>query len=50
VWDWEVGSFLNDGRQVDGFWPLVEVIAAVEVDLLPGDRRDLLKQDSARHI
>jgi hypothetical protein len=47
VWDWEVGSFLNDGRQVNGCWPLVEVIAAVEVDLLPSDRRDLLKHGSA---
>ena len=50
MWDWDVGQFLNERRQIDAFWSLAERIAAVEVDMLPSDRRDLLKCDSALHL
>jgi hypothetical protein len=50
VWDWGVAQFLNKPRQVDGFWSLAKLIAAVEVDMLPSDRRDLLKCGSALRV
>jgi hypothetical protein len=45
-----VAQLLNERRQVDGFWSRAELIAAVEVDMLPSDRRDLLKCGSALRV
>jgi hypothetical protein len=34
---------LNDLVHINELWALAELIAAVEIDMLPGDRRDLLE-------
>ena len=36
--DWDLVQFLDQRRQVDGLRCFTELIAAVEIDMLPGDR------------
>ena len=36
--DWDLVQFLDERRQVDGLRCFTELIAAVEIDMLPGDR------------
>ncbi len=42
--DWGLCQGLNDRRHVNGFWPLGELVAATQVDMLPRDRGDLRQQ------
>jgi hypothetical protein len=47
--DWDLRQRLHNRIDVDGFRCLAELITPVEVDVLPGHRRDLLEQgDSLR--
>jgi hypothetical protein len=44
LWDWGLCQGLNDRGDVDGVCSLRELIAATQVDMLPGDRRDVSQQ------
>jgi hypothetical protein len=45
-----LGQFLDDRiHHIDGFWLFAELRASTEVEMSPGDRRDLLEQSSINH-
>ena len=50
LWDWGLCQGLNDRGHVNGGYPLRELIAATQVDMLPGDRGDVGQQGGASDI
>jgi hypothetical protein len=50
LWNWSLCQGLNNRGHVNGVCPLRELIAATQVDMLPGDRGDLRQQGGASDI